>query len=267
MFNFKHICAISLLLTAITPWTGSVQAEEATDSLEVQAMQPAREAADGIDTTDTGAITEETGEQTPEVTDTHPGAVVIPDVSTAQVVVEPVRVKSMQDDAEQALTRGSSQPDTSDRTLALLVLLGLGGFAFFLGRNRNKVAVQPSASLADPAMPDTQAQEADIAEITDTGLEAVEPVVESVVEPVVTEAEAGVSAAEPTAEATLPADSEIESPQPEPVGEAVEDVEAGEDGAGENDETESLDDTPSSAGAEPARASVKTRPHKRGRGR
>lgn len=253
MFNFKHICAISLLLTTMTTWTGSVLAEETLDTGEAPAIQTATE--EQVISTDTP----------PEDNDKPAGGIIIPDVSTPPAV-EPVRVKSMQDDAEQALSRGGSQTDTSDRTLALLVLLGLGGFAFFLSRNRNQAAVSTP-------LPDTAAA-------------AVEEEADH-------EAESLVSATEPTTESTPPAEEEVmvhapatetvesdpvEASATDPVEAETEELNSDEPVTGnvdaideppveQGDEVQDPDEPQTPAESARSHQPAKGRPQKRGRGR
>lgn len=267
MYKFNNSHAAGLLLTLLLSGAGCVVAEEIGDAdvaatVETVADTPASDAADaGADTADSDNDSDQSG-----------GGIVVPEVRPRPVEAVPsVVVKSMQDDAEQALARGTAQTDTSDRTPALLIVLGLAGFAFWLGRNRNRA--QPAA-VAE-TVSDTTAEQIAAA---DTAVhEAAVAVVETAGEAVaVADADETTEIVDSSSEGEAPADavgSDAETAAVVATEEPEEDADTETtDAEGNADETigQPLDDAttaPVSAGADRQSQPGKGRPQKRGKGR
>ncbi len=271
MYKFNNSHAAGLLLTLLLSGAGCVVAEEIGDAdvaatVETVADTPASDAADaGADTADSDNDSDQSG-----------GGIVIPEVRPRPVEAVPsVVVKSMQDDAEQALARGTTQTDTSDRTPALLIVLGLAGFAFWLGRNRNRS--QPAA-VAETAS-DTTAEQ--IAAADTAAHEAAVAVVETVVEAAdeamaVADADETTEIVDSSSEGEAPTDAVGADAEAAAVAgtEEVEEESESEttDAEGNADEMieQPLDDAttaPVSAVAERQTQPGKGRPQKRNRGR
>ncbi|MEY4194285.1 MAG: hypothetical protein RLZZ226_653 [Pseudomonadota bacterium] len=267
MYKFNNSHAAGLLLTLLLSGAGCVVAEEIGDAdvaatVETVADTPASDAADaGADTADSDNDSDQSG-----------GGIVIPEVRPRPVEAVPsVVVKSMQDDAEQALARGTTQTDTSDRTPALLIVLGLAGFAFWLGRNRNRA--QPAA-VAE-TVSDTTAEQIAAA---DTAVhEAAVAVVETAEEAVaVADADETTEIVDSSSEGEAPADAvgaDAETAAVVATEEPEEDADTETaDAEGNADETieQPLDDAttaPVSAVADRQTQPGKGRPQKRNRGR
>ncbi len=267
MYKFNNSHAAGLLLTLLLSGAGCVVAEEIGDAdvaatVETVADTPASDAADaGADTADSDNDSDQSG-----------GGIVIPEARPRPVEAVPsVVVKSMQDDAEQALARGTTQTDTSDRAPALLIVLGLAGFAFWLGRNRNRA--QPAA-VAETAS-DTTAEQIAVA---DTAVhEAAVAVVETAEEAVaVADADETTEIVDSSSEGEAPADAvgaDAETAAVAATEEPEEDADTQTtDAEGNADETigQPLDDAttaPVSAVADRQTQPGKGRPQKRNRGR
>lgn len=136
MYKNKKFYAMSLLLALLTSGSGSVLAEGETDqAAEVSAVETHDEIQADMESDETA--TASTHHEIEVKTEEHLGVVVVPIAPAATDGA--VSVKSMQDNAEQALAQGESKTNTSDRIFALLALLGLGAFAF-LRKNKSNVS-------------------------------------------------------------------------------------------------------------------------------
>lgn len=128
MYAIKNICATGLLALLLN--TGISLAEESMP----------QETTDAVLTTEPDHQSTVTEAAPPH---TNPTA-------GRNDEMQPLRVKSVQEDADQAYARGGQQTDHSDWILALLILLGLGGFAIFL--NRNKPAPKQTEAAPETAV-------------------------------------------------------------------------------------------------------------------
>jgi hypothetical protein len=130
----------------------------------------------------------------------------------------PVRSKSMQDSAEESLGKGAPEPASSDRYIALGILLALAVFAF------TRKSFRPAAPTASPAVsPTPEAASPEPVEEAATVEESGET------------SEAGESGATDAAE-TVPEQAESpagESDQEEPAATESESAKAGESEHGE----------------------------------
>ncbi|MGI9211009.1 MAG: hypothetical protein ACR2HF_00920 [Methylococcaceae bacterium] len=129
MYAIKHICATGLLALLLS--AGVSLAEESMPQ----------------ETTDAVLTTSPTATKT---TPPHAGL-----ATDRHDEVQLLRVKSVQEDADLDYARGGQQTDHSDKILALSILLGLGGFAIFLNRNKpapKQTEAAPETAVAE--MPD-----------------------------------------------------------------------------------------------------------------
>lgn len=239
MRNTKQFQVMTLLLALLAGGYEAVQADEELASEAAVSATETNEAQEGGAESATG--------QADAVELEKNQGIVIPSPA-AQASQEPIRARSMQDDAEQALARGGNQSDTSDRTLPLLAFLGLGAFVFF----SRKRGTGTASSVAEPVVEEAEASSGN-AEVTETAEDVAAPTAGLV------EATAPVSE---TSEAEASEELAVEEM-------AADETEAEADDESANETTESGESTQSTTSRSEARSSLprKTRPGKRGKGR
>lgn len=172
MYAIKNICATGLLALLLN--TGISLAEE---SMPQETTDSAIEVTDAVLTTEPDHQSTVTEAAPPH---TNPTA-------GRNDEMQPLRVKSVQEDADQAYARGGQQTDHSDWILALLILLGLGGFAIFLNRNKpapKQTEAAPETAVAE--VPDVIPVETEagvaVDEISSAPDEAQNPTTETIAE-------------------------------------------------------------------------------------